>query len=71
MSIFLCEGCQLNRDSDIDGIHNRIDGLYCNDCDCKITDIEKLTKQCYGNSLEIRDLDRRIKLLEVKNNGRN
>lgn len=75
MSVFFCEGCQQHRDGDVDGMNVMRGKEFCESCwgskDCreiceKDTELEKIAKQCDGNSLELLDIDERVKKLEGK-----
>ena len=69
MSIFFCQGCQQNKDSDEIEVYEGEDGQYCADCipvESTNNTIEKVAKHCDSNSLEIRDIDLRVKKLEDK-----
>lgn len=69
MSLFYCQGCQQYRDADENGIQDGTDGQYCDDCITEgnnINNPELMAKQIDGNSLEIIDMDKRVKKLEGK-----
>ena len=67
MSMFYCIGCQQYRDSDHHGLNDGPTGQYCEDCYAEKTteiELEKIAEQVDGNSLEIIEMDKRVKKLE-------
>lgn len=67
MSIYFCVSCQNYRDADVHGINNGIDGQYCDNCWDIKEENEKVKIQVDSNSIEILEIDKRVKKLEGKN----
>lgn len=71
MSIYFCQECQQHKDNDVCPVHQHEDGQCCKDClvgKTKEKEMEKIANQVDGNTLELIDIDKRVKKLEAKKN---
>ena len=70
MSIYFCIKCQMKHDSDFSPVHKFEGGEVCEECwleEETTTELERVAKQTDSNSVEIMELDKRVKKLEGKN----
>lgn len=68
-AVYFCQVCQEHKNDNICLMHVHEDGQCCDDCFFgrkRAKEMEKIAKQVDGNSLELMDMDLRIKELEEK-----
>jgi hypothetical protein len=69
MACYFCQVCQQHKDDDVCPMHDHEEGQCCDDCFFgkeRAKEMEKIAKQCDGNSLGLMDVDLRLKKLEEK-----
>ena len=75
-TVYFCQSCQRYRDTKTSPIHQHEDGQCCDDCffgrtkekvwDKFVKQCDETAEQCDENSVEIFELDKRVKKLERK-----